>query len=1459
MPLPPLAKIPLLFLVDAAVDLGDNVYDVHPWTNGPFREACGLKPLRDDSDEKSGNVEERDRYANVADGFVLTDEAMQSVEKKDRGYFTIEASQQITSFLAGVQKHASQLREGQLNLTDEKSKKRRKRKKKDASTPDDDSSDEDTFIDRAHNIAGFAEFKGAWLGMLNRAGGVMAEVIRVMTDADRTPMKAWRNYVYTSQNLPSRANKQLSEEEREKQRLDEIEAKKRELKYCEPPAIGRYLDGRLTIRVASVLFGADAFMPSSDIVWDCFHNVTNALIRRAWERQQRGAKATLKKGATRRQEYQQALQDAIDKPCPRLLRKASECLKRWKDIAEITGESGESSFVDKAKALEDLWGDLGYLYEPDSRNKRPRAGRRKLQALATKEQMEAAYSSYREQHFSDMDGTMKEMTEVLGDFQALDGSDPSAGDTVAVDLLDGTGNRDLGVDEFARAQLSELIRLLGIGNTGALPMASEELRTKWHQLVGIATMLKRMFTINLGDAPCPSLLCDDVGLGKTAQILGTICMLVHCIELQDAGRDLPPLISESSQPYFAGLERIERRPSMIVVPLTLVQQWYEQLKHFTADGAFQIIIYSKEYYDPVQFFEVGGLWDKVTKGKTAHRTILIVPISTIAAEARRWLETPPKGAAGRTRAFRGDIMDLASDIPSILSKKFLLFAGDEFHNFRNLNYSHVVNASLHHQDLAALGRLLRHRPMIGQAGYELGMAMLKSEQTKRSQIKRGAQGDASESGLRQIERFDTQDPVLAGHLANACAKNHRTFFIHRESIDMAKDELMPIIIRRTGRSLDAHGKTVLDIEPYIESVAWCRQQPRELEVVEKRKELLMKCEQEGDTKEMQVIWKASSIQCSEICRINAGVFQNFLLDHKNALFHWRLLTWNQTSPPFWERWTTETLQEDASSKILMAISLVKHYQDPNAKPLFYNSDGTPDPVKQEECICRPAKKPRALATHFALLSPCLMPRPSQALSLVGVESIEYDGHMSPTNRDKALQQFEREDGIRVLLISNVGTTGLNLTTASVVIFLSGLWSGMEIKQTIGRAWRAGQLEIVIVHHIFAPSTADVLLATLAGDKVLMLDHLYEAGSIAQKVFEAPRDIETEAESGKNTEDAPAGGATKSKAPVRSRKRPAEAGCSSSSSEARPSKKGKTPTTAGDAITTGAQPYQPPVDPQIMQPTSAASPEPSITATYETEVSSACPSSLDRHASVPGQTSPSAVADSVAMSGAPSSRVASPVARSSSPVRTSSPINAAVQSPASSPSSVLHIPDHLAHPVEQSVETNTASPVPATDNHMHAMEEPRSVLVPYDAAASTMNPPTLPDRPKASARVTTASTAAITRQPPTITSERANALKPVTGKGFPIHSHSTPPTSNSSGRPSSSQGQLRDPRLVDLPTQSPGQFRLKSLTQSAAAPKPITTGKRVLRSPPRTARRSIGAVVRPSGSSLPDANGKDTSR
>jgi SNF2 family DNA or RNA helicase len=60
--------------------------------------------------------------------------------------------------------------------------------------------------------------------------------------------------------------------------------------------------------------------------------------------------------------------------------------------------------------------------------------------------------------------------------------------------------------------------------------------------------------------------------------------------------------------------------------------------------------------------------------------------------------------------------------------------------------------------------------------------------------------------------------------------------------------------------------------------------------------------------------------------------------------------------------------------------------------------------------------------------------PIQALRLKGHKCLEYDGTMTLKARESAIRDFKKSKDVMVLLISNVGTTGLNMTMASVVIF-----------------------------------------------------------------------------------------------------------------------------------------------------------------------------------------------------------------------------------------------------------------------------------------------------------------------------------------------------------------------------------------------------------------------------------------
>ncbi|KAG9088945.1 hypothetical protein FRC06_001771 [Ceratobasidium sp. 370] len=256
------------------------------------------------------------------------------------------------------------------------------------------------------------------------------------------------------------------------------------------------------------------------------------------------------------------------------------------------------------------------------------------------------------------------------------------------------------------------------------------------------------------------------------------------------------------------------------------------------------------------------------------------------------------------------------------------------------------------------------------------------------------------------------------------------------------------------------------------------------------------------------------------------------MDHKSILFHSKLVrsASNDAGEDFWKTWTTDDLPRAASSKIMGALGVIEHYDDPKASPMYFKRDGTRDLQKEEICASSSGNdssgKPRKILMfimyeiHREIIK--------TALSLKGRRCLVYDGNMSTRIREQVVAQFEKDDDVKILLISNVGTTGLNLTMASVVIFVSGLWSGLETKQTIGRCWRQGQTRIVHVYHIIVPDTVDEMLCGYANGKLLMWGYFLRRNELIYKLFE-PSDREPETQCDDVEDEAPLSLKTKSHA------------------------------------------------------------------------------------------------------------------------------------------------------------------------------------------------------------------------------------------------------------------------------------------------------------------------------------------
>jgi TATA-binding protein-associated factor len=74
--------------------------------------------------------------------------------------------------------------------------------------------------------------------------------------------------------------------------------------------------------------------------------------------------------------------------------------------------------------------------------------------------------------------------------------------------------------------------------------------------------------------------------------------------------------------------------------------------------------------------------------------------------------------------------------------------------------------------------------------------------------------------------------------------------------------------------------------------------------------------------------------------------------------------------------------------------------------------------------------------------------------------VRLDGTVSLDNRTKVVNQFNEDDSIQVMLLTTkIGGLGLNLTAASIVIFLEHDWNPHADLQAMDRAHRIGQTNV----------------------------------------------------------------------------------------------------------------------------------------------------------------------------------------------------------------------------------------------------------------------------------------------------------------------------------------------------------------------------------------------------------------
>lgn len=109
------------------------------------------------------------------------------------------------------------------------------------------------------------------------------------------------------------------------------------------------------------------------------------------------------------------------------------------------------------------------------------------------------------------------------------------------------------------------------------------------------------------------------------------------------------------------------------------------------------------------------------------------------------------------------------------------------------------------------------------------------------------------------------------------------------------------------------------------------------------------------------------------------------------------------------------------------------------------------------------------------------------------EKIDYcyiDGSTSSKNRIKFVEEFNTNEQKRVFLISlKAGGTGLNLTSADMVIHFDPWWNPSVEEQATDRAHRIGQKHIVEVIKLIAKDTIEEKIMLLQEDKKILINNI----------------------------------------------------------------------------------------------------------------------------------------------------------------------------------------------------------------------------------------------------------------------------------------------------------------------------------------------------------------------------------
>lgn len=114
----------------------------------------------------------------------------------------------------------------------------------------------------------------------------------------------------------------------------------------------------------------------------------------------------------------------------------------------------------------------------------------------------------------------------------------------------------------------------------------------------------------------------------------------------------------------------------------------------------------------------------------------------------------------------------------------------------------------------------------------------------------------------------------------------------------------------------------------------------------------------------------------------------------------------------------------------------------------------------------------------------------EELDRLNIPYAYFDGSTSSKDREKAIQEFQKEDNLRVFLISlKAGGVGLNLTAADYVYIVDPWWNPTVEQQAIDRTHRIGQTKKIFAYRLICKDTIEEKILKLQERKLNLAKEL----------------------------------------------------------------------------------------------------------------------------------------------------------------------------------------------------------------------------------------------------------------------------------------------------------------------------------------------------------------------------------